>query len=372
MALLLVTFAMAWVMARGAVRRSRRPGVAPEQALLLIHRSGAEVATLAQVLGLLAFGELLVEVPALQQSWWLACAVVTFVARLVAAVLWLDQVLMPIAAHRGAAVDRDQAFSVGLRAIFVRLVPQHLLVACVAWLMSRGESIAVVASAVLVYVLLGVVFAPWILRLSVRVRPASPAEQDRVDQLSERHDLRVGAVRVVEPGPLGGSNGFVVGIGPSGSRVHLTQRLLAGFDDADLSAVLAHEVGHRELHHLAIRLAASIALSVVTLGLLATAFALSNGSGLALVALLVLVILAPAVRRRLVGGLAVRQELAADAYAAARVGPLAMRRALERLFDDNQLPTEGSARQARSQSHPTLRQRLDQLADPLPEGRGPR
>ena len=41
MALLLVTFLAAWVMARGAVRRSRRPGVPVEKALLEIRRSGA-------------------------------------------------------------------------------------------------------------------------------------------------------------------------------------------------------------------------------------------------------------------------------------------------------------------------------------------
>lgn len=80
-----------------------------------------------------------------------------------------------------------------------------------------------------------------------------------------------------------------------------------------------------------------------------------------LLVLLVLVALVPMLRLRLVGGLAVRQELAADAYAAARVGPLAMRSALEGLFAENRLPTEVSARQARKQGHPTLRQRLDRL-----------
>jgi Zn-dependent protease with chaperone function len=361
MALLLVTFAMAWVMARGAVRRSRRPGVSPEQALLEIRRSGAAVAGMSLVLGLCAFGEFLLEVPPLQQSWWAVCTVVTLVARLVAAIVWLDQVLEPIAAHRDLVVDRDRAFSVGLRTVLVRLVPQHLLLACVAWLSSRGEPMPVIGAAVLGYVLLCVAFAPWILRLSVRVRPASPVEQARVDLLSERYDLRVGLVRVVEPGPLGATNGFVIGIGPSGSRVHLTERLLAGFDDDDLSAVLAHEVGHRELHHLATRLGASLAVSVAALTLMCV-LTVDHADGLALLALSVLVALVPVLRLRLVGGLAVRQELAADAYAAARVGPLAMRRALERLFADNRLPAEVSHRRARKQGHPSLRQRLDQLA----------
>lgn len=361
MALLLVTFLMAWVMARGAVRRSRRPGVPVEKALLEIRRSGAAVAGMSLVLGVGAFGELLLEVTPLQQSWWAVCAVVTLVARLVAAILWLDQVVEPIAAHRGVEVDRDRAVSVGLRAVLVRLVPQSLLVALGAWLISRGEPMPVVGAAVLGYVLLSVAFAPWILRLSVRVRPASPAEQARVDVLSERYDLSVGPVRVVEPGPLGAANGFVVGIGPSGSRVHLTERLLAGFDDDDLAAVLAHEVGHRELHHLATRLGASLALSVGVLGLMCVLTVDDAGGLPVLLVLLVLVALVPMLRLRLVGGLAVRQELAADAYAAARVGSLAMRSALEGLFAENRLPTEVSARQARKQGHPTLRQRLDRL-----------
>ena len=362
MALLLVTFLMAWVLARGAVRRSRRPGVPVEKALLEIRRSGAAVAGMSLVVGVGAFGELLLEVTPLQQSWWAVCAVVTLVARLVAAILWLDKVVEPIAAHRGVEVDRDRAFSVGLRAILARLVPQSLLVALGAWLISRGEPMPVVAAAVLGYVLLSVALAPWILRLSVRVRPASRTEQARVDALSERYDLSVGPVRVVEPGPLGAANGFVLGIGPSGSRVHLTERLLAGFEDAELAAVLAHEVGHRELHHLATRLGASLALSVGVLGLMCVLTVDDTGGLPVLLVLLVLVALVPRLRLRLVGGLAVRQELAADAYAAAKVGPLAMRSALEGLFAENRLPTEASARQARRQGHPTLRQRLDRLA----------
>ena len=199
MALLLVTFLMAWVMARGAVRRCRRPGVPVEKALLEICRSGAAVAGMSLVLGVGACGELLLEVPPLQQSWWAVCALVTLVARLVAAILWLDTLVEPIAAHRGVEIDRDRAFSVGLRALLVRLVPQSLLVALSAWLISRGEPMPIVGAAVLGYVLLSVALAPWILRMSVCVRPASPAKQARIDGLSERYDLSVGPVRVVEP-----------------------------------------------------------------------------------------------------------------------------------------------------------------------------
>jgi STE24 endopeptidase len=176
-------------------------------------------------------------------------------------------------------------------------------------------------------------------------------------------------VRLVSHAEHGSANALAVGLWPGPRRVFLTRRLVARFKPAELEAVLGHEIGHHRLGHLWVRTLLYTALLVLLseAGYTALASAQSpwtialfylGGSFLILLAL---------------NRIGRRQELAADAVAAELCGGGAsMRRALERLHDDNLIPRRWAKGKGMLMSHPSLDERSRGVAAPKNRGRAGR
>ncbi|MFB6151565.1 MAG: M48 family metallopeptidase [Haloarculaceae archaeon] len=165
--------------------------------------------------------------------------------------------------------------------------------------------------------LVAVALAPFALVVALRTRWPSDAERDLLgDVLGGVH------LRVVDDRTRVGS-AVAAGVLPGARYVFVTESLFDVLDDDEVRAVVAHEVGHHERHHVLLRFALLAAAAAVALALVEFA------PDLALGAVLVgagptAVALAWVVRRT---------EESADAYAAATVGGPALADALETLVE---------------------------------------
>ena len=181
----------------------------------------------------------------------------------------------------------------------------------------------------------------------------------------------------------GHGNAYFTGLGRA-KRVVFFDTLLARLDGDELEAVLAHELGHFKLKHIAKRIAWSAAASLAFLALLAwlagkpwfhaglgipadllPAALARPGVALALFALVLPVFtfaLAP-----LAAQYSRRHEFEADAFAARVAGGPALVRALVKLYEDNAATlTPDPVHSAFYDSHPPAGERVARLASLAP------
>lgn len=199
---------------------------------------------------------------------------------------------------------------------------------------------------------LATALAPVALVVALRTRWPTDDERDLVADL-----LPPGvALRVVDNRTRVGS-AFAAGVVPGVERVFVTEALFDVLDDDELRAVVAHEVGHHERHHVLLRfslaaLAAGAALGVAGYAPVATMYALLVGA-VPLVAGLAWVVR--------------RTEYAADGHAARVVGGPALADALERLAERRYVLDSGGVLGVFAY-HPPLAERIRRLrAAPAPE-----
>lgn len=357
---LLMGLAMTRIFSRGEARRALGSWASPDEQRQRLVRSAAIPVRMTLIFGVAAAGELLLEVPPLRQAWWATLVVTVYLFRLAALATWCDAVLP---AERRLRSDRSEvgAVTTTLRTAAVRLAPSYLWTWLFGLMLSRSVGVLGLTVAFASYAAFTGVVSPLLFRLAHPTRRPTAGEQRRIGLISDAFHLDVAGVRFVG-GSLGmTANALVTGLGPSGRSIFVTERLLETFDDAELSAVLAHEVGHREHHHLAVRTAVHFA---VTLVLGSAIFALLSREALdagdALPALFLLVALS-FVRQAVLGVVSRRQEHEADLFATERVGPVAVRRVLER-FGAAEPARSGRARSRPPRSgHPGIQDRLDRL-----------
>jgi len=167
------------------------------------------------------------------------------------------------------------------------------------------------------------------------------------------------------------ANAAFAGLGRS-RRILLADNLLDHFEDAEIEAVVAHELGHRCLRHIPRGIALGLVTTVAGLGLAAWAhglllpvFGFEAPSELAALPLLALVlVLYGLVVMPLQNGLMRRWEFAADRFAARRTSPEAMGAALRRLAQRNLAdPDPPRLEEVLLHDHPSLNRRLAKLAD---------
>ncbi len=139
-------------------------------------------------------------------------------------------------------------------------------------------------------------------------------------------------------------NAYFTGLGRN-KRIVFFDTLVAALETDELAAVLAHELGHFRLRHVAFRLAASIAAAFAGFAVLAwlartpwfqPALGVPAGSGATL--LLLVTLAAPAFLwplQPLSAWLSRRHEYAADRYAAAHADAQVLADALVKLYRDN-------------------------------------
>jgi STE24 endopeptidase len=85
----------------------------------------------------------------------------------------------------------------------------------------------------------------------------------RLHELAERLGVRTQGIYVVDQSRRSAhSNAYFTGFG-SAKRIVLFDTLINAIGEDQIAAVLAHEIGHQKLRHVAYRIAASLALSVL-------------------------------------------------------------------------------------------------------------
>ena len=169
--------------------------------------------------------------------------------------------------------------------------------------------------------------------------------RERLERLVERCGFRSDGMFVMDGSKRSShGNAYFTGLGRS-KRIVFFDTLLNALAPEELEAVLAHELGHFRRRHVAKRLLAIAAITLVglaVLGWLRTQPWFYAGLGVAeaspAVALLLFLLVAPVFTQflRPVGAwLSRRQEFEADAYAAAQADAAALIRALVKLYRDN-------------------------------------
>jgi STE24 endopeptidase len=167
-------------------------------------------------------------------------------------------------------------------------------------------------------------------------------------------------------------NAYFTGLGRS-KRIVFFDTLLATLAPAELQAVLAHELGHYRLRHVALRLAVSLAAALAGFALLAwlgrqawfqPALGVPAGSPQAL--LLLFVVAAPPLLfplRPIAAALSRRHEFDADRFAAAHADAGSLADALVKLYRDNASTlTPDPIYAAFHASHPPTLARIARLA----------
>jgi len=210
------------------------------------------------------------------------------------------------------------------------------------------------------------------------------AARERIEALLARCGFSSAGLFVMDGSRRSGhGNAYFTGLGRA-KRVVFFDTLLARLEGDELEAVLAHELGHFKLKHIAKRIAWSAAASLSLLGLLAwlagkawfyaglgipaellPAAVARPGVALALFSLALPVftfVLAP-----LAAHYSRRHEFEADAFAARLSGGPALVRALVKLYEDNAATlTPDPLHSAFYDSHPPAAQRVARLAMPAP------
>jgi len=169
--------------------------------------------------------------------------------------------------------------------------------------------------------------------------------RERLERLLERCGFRSDGMFVMDGSKRSShGNAYFTGLGRS-KRIVFFDTLLNALAPEELEAVLAHELGHFRRRHVAKRLLAIAAITLLglaVLGWLRTQpwfyAGLGVPDGSPAVALLLFLLVAPVFTQflRPVGAwLSRRQEFEADAYAAAQADAGALVRALVKLYRDN-------------------------------------
>jgi Zn-dependent protease with chaperone function len=353
---LLVGLVTVRILATGELRRTSRSGASPQQQLARIRGSMSIPRTYGTILGLLSAGEVLLEAPFLRGAWGLTGALVAFLFRLLATAVWLDAAVTHSERITGRTAPYGTTMAHNLRPVVTQLLPRYAAAGIVVQLVHQGDVTGVQLMIGYIVVTAAVaVLGPLLQRLGRSVREPTSGEAAAIARAAEQHGLDVGPVRVVRD-DLGAR---VAGVGP-GARIFVGDRLLAGPED-ELAAVLAHEVAHRERHHITWRVGVMTASAVAMVLVAAAIPAAVERGGNILTVVLVAAVVIPVARYVGLAFIRVQQEHSADAWAAGRTSAEALGRFLARHDDGIPLGGRGTWRYHVRSGHPTLAERLAAL-----------
>jgi STE24 endopeptidase len=180
------------------------------------------------------------------------------------------------------------------------------------------------------------------------VRKPTPAERAAIPECAR--GLRV---RVLDTSRNPVANALAAGVLPGFRYVLVTDALFETLDDAAVAAVVAHEAGHHRRGHVAVRF---LAVGVALAPLFLAASGVVDAFLPSLAASAVLLLASGPVLRW--------TEYDADRYAAARVGPAAMDRALATLAARGLLPEDRHPVAGLVALRPSVADRRGRLRDP--------
>jgi Zn-dependent protease with chaperone function len=264
---------------------------------------------------------------------------------------------------RGTEQSTREGASDAARMVAVGLLPVTAWLVLLAWA-PGGEGWASVIR-LLVFLPLVIILGPLVINLAMRTRPLEGAARERILARLDERGLRVRDVRLIDSRGGKVANAAISGVIPQLRYVYVSDHLLEIAEEDELDAILEHEIAHGEGHHVLLKTLAAIGALVVGVGLL-IALVLTvlrdAGSGVLVATLVVGMPLVMVTALLVVQGLvSVRLEHRADERAADRVGADAMRRALERVADANQLKRRTGRVWNLLQQHPGVEQRLERL-----------
>ena len=219
-----------------------------------------------------------------------------------------------------------------------------------------GAQIAVLVIGYLVVdPLLGALLMPLTVRI-VAPQVASDAVSLRVQQLAAEAHVKMRRPRIVRSRERRLANALQVGWLPGLKYILIYDYLVDEMSAPQLDAIIAHELAHARLRHVTFRTLISwILITAAALILVDVVSGWQNEivtlGGFAVVLL----------AGRYLRSLALRQETAADDFAARIAGPPALASALERLTELNALSANTSAKWDRQVGHPGMAKRIARL-----------
>jgi STE24 endopeptidase len=267
---------------------------------------------------------------------------------------------------RGIHQTAGERFRKGLRISLVLLIPMALWIGIRIMLSSTFEEQPVLRLAgSIVFLILFTATAPMLIAWLVPGRPPPEGLAGRIDALARKLRVRIGGVRLLESRAEKVANALVAGTIPRWRYVFLTDHLVDRFDEDEVDAVVAHELGHAKQHHLLVKV--GVFLGLYTL-LILPAFFVDGGEGGDANDGTVVAILGLALAMALLVGLFLIQgavgiwlEKRADRFAAEVVGADAMARALDRLATENAARKRTGRLWNLLQQHPGIADRIEDL-----------
>jgi STE24 endopeptidase len=305
---------------------------------------------------------------------------------LILGVVFLQALIgLPLAAYRTFVLEQRFGFNRMTPRLFVTdLVKQTLLglalgvplLLAVLWLMARMGGawwLYVWAVWTVFSLVLMMVFPAYILPLFNKFTPLAEGElAGRVARLLERTGFRSRGLYVMDGSKRSShGNAFFAGLG-AGKRIVLFDTLVSRLAPSEVEAVLAHELGHYKLHHIAKALALSAGVSLaglLILGQLISEPWFYQGLGVATpstaAALLLFLLVVPEFAfflHPLTSRYSRRREFEADAYATRYAAAGDLVTALVKLYEDNAATlTPDPLHSAFYDSHPPAAMRIARL-----------
>lgn len=256
----------------------------------------------------------------------------------------------------------------GARAILVFLVPLTIWIAGRAlipdeWVDGRGA--ALILYAVLLFGI--AMLTPLIIRLGVANRSLDGELRNRLLAVCRTSGVKVSDIRVLEARSNKTANAVVAGVWPFPNHVFLTDYLLDHFEEPEVEAVVAHEIGHAKEHHVAIKVGSTLVYLGMLLLVPLLVPLLEGAPGWLQVGFLIaLPVFLLGWFFFLRGWISMRLEYRADDHAQRVVGTETMVRALDKLADLNMAKRRTGRLWNLVQQHPGIEQRIERLEAPTP------
>lgn len=316
---------------------------------------------------------------------WLSAGLARELAFLVLAMAVMTLAELPLSVYRTFVIEERFGFNKMTPRLFVVDFVKNLVVgaalglplaACILWLMERsGERWWIYAWLVWVSfnVVLLAIYPLWIAPLFNKFSPLDDAElRARVQRLLERCGFKVKGLMVMDGSRRSShGNAYFTGFGKS-KRIVFFDTLLARLEPAEVEAVLAHELGHFRLRHVAKRMAWIFGASLAFMWLLDFLMRepwFYEGLGVATqstaMALVLFFIVVPSfsfLAQPLLSSYSRRHEFEADRYATQHASAHDLVTALVKLYKDNASTlTPDPLHSAFYDSHPPALQRIERL-----------
>jgi len=292
---------------------------------------------------------------------------------------------LPFSAYRVFVIEQRFGFNRMTLGLFLSDLVKHTLLGlalfvplllAVLWLMERMGStwwLAVWAVWTAFLLILMMIVPTFILPLFNKFTPLADGELSRrIGALLERTGFKSRGLFVMDGSKRSShGNAFFAGLG-AGKRIVLFDTLVSRLNPPEVEAVLAHELGHYKLHHIAKSLLLSAGLSFAGLWLLGQLIdkpwfyaGLGVSSASTAAALLLFLLVGPEVAyflQPLASRLSRKNEFEADAYATGHAPPAELARALVKLYQDNAATlTPDPLHSAFYDSHPPAAMRIARL-----------